>query len=401
MLLWGDRWWIEGRSAPVAFGEFARAAETLLAEFGDARPARLRLVYQPAFLAAHGVACPNGNRSVLAQALGADHPALASDTLAWSHEPILGTQDRFATVLHCETEPGLHSLVDSLRDAGIKVEGAWPLATVLNFLPEDWPESGALTVVAIADRMTLVYRHTPEGCREVAATSGTAFVHAAEQAIQAARARSDVALEIAALDPAGHEIAASFETVEAPTLRVTAWSGLVAATRSLRAHHCTQLLPRAAWHHASRLVPVAAVVSLLVAAALGADLARTVWLQRDAAQADHATQKTLREEIAGLRSAVAEAFSLRAELSVPTPVPPSFAECLRTIGRKLPPQVVVTQLRADRDGFLVQGGIAAPGLNDIAWRDWRASWAQHASWALAEAPVNPPVADFELKGRWK
>ena len=172
-LLWGDRWWIEGRPEPVPFGDLHLAAEVLLAQFAaDEKPAQLRLIFQPASLAAVSIACPKTNRETLRLALSEQFPALADTHLAWSHEPVLGVNAPFATVLYHEVQSGLFALAGELHAGGIEVESAWPLAAALNFVPEDWPESGAMIIVAAAENQTLIYRHTADGRREVEAATG-------------------------------------------------------------------------------------------------------------------------------------------------------------------------------------------------------------------------------------
>ena len=85
-LLWGDRWWIEGRTEPVPFGDLHLAAGVLLAQFeGDEKPAQLRLIFQPASLAAVSVACPKTNRETLRQALsGAISPTGGRFVCGWN-----------------------------------------------------------------------------------------------------------------------------------------------------------------------------------------------------------------------------------------------------------------------------------------------------------------------------
>lgn len=399
-LLWGDRWWIEGRTEPIAFGELSRAAGTLLAEFGDARPTRLRLIYQPATLAAASVACPNGNRATLRAALGEEFPALASEDCAWGFEPIAGGHERFATVLYCETASGLYSLVAALRAGGIEVEGVWPLPTLLNHVPEDWPDHGALTVLAVADGQTLVYRHTPEGTREVQTAVGSEAEAIAGAAIPKTLARSNIALYVAALDDVGQRLAVRFGPSDA-NLRPVLWSRLVIVARSLSVRQPTQLLPAPAFFHPDRLMTAATVAALLAVAGLSAVTAREAWLRRIASVEHEQARRTLRNEVARLQANEREIAQLRAELAALAPNRTACGELLRALGRGLPPQVVLTRIHADRDGFVMSGGVAGAGLTAGAWRDWLAtSIADNVHLRLAESPATP-AADFTVKGFWR
>ena len=117
VLLWGDRWWIDGHA--VVFGDLHRAADMLIGFFIETeRPLHLRLIYQPGSLVAESTACPKTNRETLRLALSERFPTLGDEQLAWSHEPILGVNAPFATVLYRETQAGLFALAAALHDGG-------------------------------------------------------------------------------------------------------------------------------------------------------------------------------------------------------------------------------------------------------------------------------------------
>lgn len=399
VLLWGDRWWIEGRTTPVAFGALPRAAETLLAEFGDARPDRVRLIYQPASLAATGVACPNGNRATLRAALSDEFPTLADDSLAWGFEPITSGFGQFSTVLYRETVPGLHLLVATLRTAGIEVEGAWPLLTLLNRVPEDWPESGALTVLALAADQAVVYRHTPEGSREAHSAMGAETEALAGPTIADALAHGTVALYVATLDEAGERFAARFAPADAP-LRLVSWSRLASVARSLSVRQPTQLLPSPGLFHPNRLIAAASVAVLLATIVLGAVTAHEASRRRTALNEQDQERRTLLTEITRLQTNERDITQLRADLAALAPARAECAELLRALTHNRPPQVALTRLHADKEGFVISGGVAAPGLTDAAWHGWlNDSLAAKSRWTLA-APPPTPTAAFALKGRW-
>lgn len=399
VLLWGDRWWIEGRDRPVVFGELARAADTLLAEFGEARPPRVRLIYQPPTLVATSVACPNGNRAILRAALGGEFPTLTNDALAWGFEPIFGGHARFSTVLYRETEPGLYALVAALRASGIEIEGVWPLPTLLNHVPEDWPDSGALTVLAIAAGQALVYRHSPEGHRDVQCATGRDVEALVRATIAATPADGRAASYVAALDDAGQELVARF-TPDDGASRLVPWARLVTVARALSGRQPTQLLPPPAWHHPHRVIAVATAAALLAALTLGGLTAREAWHRRLASDENAAEVRKLHRTVEHLRANEREIARLRTELATLAPARTACAEVLRALARHRPPQVAVTRLHADHAGFTIAGGVASPGLTDAAWRNWlHASLAAHPQWKLAATPPMPS-ADFTVKGTW-
>ncbi len=401
VLLWGDRWWIEGRTEPIVFGEFSRAAETLLAEFGGERPRRVRLVYQPGFLGSHRVECPNASRPLIQQALGEEFPALHDDRIAWSYEPIIGGHARYSTVLHVETQPGLYPLVTDLTAAGIEVVGAWPLATLLNLLPDDWPDSGALTVVAAAAHLTVVYRHTPDGVRDVQVAVGSDSATAAQSAIHQALARIDVALHVAALDDTGHKAMAHFTPDEISRIRIIPWSKLVVAAHRLPQRQPSQFLPVRSWIGARSVMTAATVATVAVSLLVAAESADRFWSHRSASAHQAGVVRRLHGQVDTLRQQAKEVTDLRRELAERAGTQIPFGELLMALGRKLPSQVVLTRVHANREGFTVTGGVSAGGLTDAAWADWRAAWSASGPWQLSGAAGRTPSADFTLKGGWR
>ena len=91
---------------------------------------------------------------------------------------------------------------------------------------------------------------------------------------------------------------------------------------------------------------------------------------------------------------------LRAQIAQLRPGPVACGALLRALPRNLPPQVVLTRVRADDRGFTVEGGVAGTGLTSAAWRAGQAAaGAETHPWRLAEAAM--PGADFTLKGQWR
>jgi len=395
-LLWGDRWWIEGRSEAVPFGDLHLAAEVLLAQSADGdKPARLRLIYQPGSLAAHSIACPRGNRDMLQLALSEQFPVLTNDELAWSFEPIVGGSDRFATVLYHETQAGLFALVQALRDGGIEVEGAWPLGTVLNLVPDDWPDTGVLTVVAVAENQALVYRHTAEGRREVETATGPDSAALALSAVRTALARIDTAIYLVGCELAGERLAAQLPTPDVPRVRLASWSMLVRAAATLSRSHPAQLLPMPSPWTPRRVLLVASGLAAAAALGLLADTARVAWAQRTAAASGRREVVALRAEIATRRDAQRELAALRAAVEAGEPATAVFAPWLRGLAGKLPREAVLTRLTATRSRVAVSGGITG-ALTDASWREWLETVTPTGTqWQMKERPPLP-VATFQL-----
>ena len=393
-LLWGDRWWIEGRDEP--FGDLHRAAEVLLAHFAQGgKPARLRLIFQPESLLAHSVACPRGNRDLLQLALSEQFPVLANDELAWGFEPIVGGSDQFATVLYHETQAGLFALVQALHDGGIEIEGAWPLGTVLNLVPDDWPDTGVLTVVAVAENRTLAYRHMADGRREVEAATGTDAAASALNALRTALARTDTAIYLVGCDPAGERLAAQLPAPDVPRVRLLSWSTLVRAASTLSRSHPSQLLPIPSRWSPRRALLAASSLAAIAALGFFADAARLTWMQRTAAAAQRSEAATLRTEIAARRDAQRELAMLRAAVEAGEPATAVFAPWLRELAAKLPREAVLTRVAATRSRIAVEGGVTGP-MTDPAWRQWLdAITAPGTRWQMKERPPLP-VAAFQL-----
>lgn len=398
-LLWGDRWWIEGRTEPVPFGDLHLAAEVLLGQFeGEEKPAQLRLIFQPASLAAVSLACPKTNRETLRQALSEQLPTLADAHLAWGHEPVFGVDAPFATVLYHEIAAGLFALVAELHAGGIAVESAWPLATALNFVPEDWPDSGAMIIVAAAENQTLVYCHTLEGRREVEAAFGAEAAGCALRGLRAALARTDTAVYLVGCETAGERLVAQLPPPDVPRVRLVSWSRLAAAVAPLAVTHPAQLLPVESRLSARRALLATAGVAAVAALGLLADTARAEWAHRAAVAGDHRAATVLRTEIAARRGGIQELASLRTAVEAGEPAHAVFAPWLRAVAAKLPREVALTRVTATRTSVAVTGGITG-ALTEGAWREWTAAVAAAGTaWKFPERPPQPAAA-FQLTAK--
>jgi Tfp pilus assembly protein PilN len=398
-LLWGDRWWISGCPEPLVFGSTDRAADALIGHFEErGSPTRLRLLFQSPSFASVAVECPNGNRATLQAALQHEYPALADQMRAWSYEPIFGGR----TLLHFEREPVLFGLVETLQKQRFAVEGAWPLASVLNLLPDDWPETGALTAIAVADGLSTIFKHTPAGVREMETAGGDQAAELVATTIQRVHEREDTALYLASFDQAGARLCEQLAPLECPGRSDLQWDDVARAAQTLSLKHPNQLLPTESRLSATRIATGATVVAFVGALVLGALLAQETIAQRNVARHQGVVVQRLRTEVASLRENEAEIRQLHAQLAAAKPSRVACAALMRAITRNLPEQVVLTALHADRDGFRLSGGISGAGLTAKSWDSWVDQLkVAGLAWELAPSAAAVPTADFNLKGVWR
>ena len=397
VLLWGNHWWIGGRARPVPIENPEHPESSLLGAFADGyRPKKIRLVYQPDCLVSVPVPCPPGNRRIVQTALQQEYPALVDDLHAWSYEPVAKLPISTRTLLHYETEPALYALTAALLANGVEVVAAWPLASALNALPPEWPQTGAMTVVAVSETHAFIYRHAPDGTREVEVILPEQREFRVREIVQRAVAKSEVAFHLAALDAASREEVAPW----LGSIEMMGWDDLMLAATTLSRQQSNQLLPASAdvWLNRGLLALTASAVAGVVI--LGADIGRDVLQSKE----DGALQATevarLRGDIDALRKNEVEAARLSSEIAALAPGKPVVAELLRTVGRTLPPTAVLTRLQANNAGFEVSGGLVEPGLNEAEWRTWRTA-LESGRWSWANVADAIPHATFVFKGSFR
>ncbi len=397
VLLWGDAWWISGADHPIGFGSADRAATVLLGQLAERRTSlRLRLIYQGDSLASVPVNCPNGGRSTVGAALEAVHPTLADPACAWGFDPIFGC----ATLLHCETAPGLLPLVRELEAGGVEVEGAWPLGTVLNLVPEDWPENGALTVAAVAAGRALEFRHRPDGTRDLRSAQGEAAAEMLAATVQEAFEREDAAFYVVALDPAARALAAQAGKLERPGRTDLGWPDLVRAAATLSRRQPNQLLPAREPVALVRAVEAVAVATLVAAYLMCLVVGRDYRRQVAATELRQAETVALRAEVAELRGRAAEAAELTEKIRETKRGRGASARLLESVGQAMPAEVVVTRLKTDRSGFVVEGRVVGSAPAERSWRAWLDPLRVAAlPWRL-EQVGGPPQGGFVLQGGW-
>lgn len=387
ILLWGDRWWLPGRSEPLEFQNDSHAVEILAAHLvEEGRRVAVRLIYQPLSLASVPVTCPAGNRATLKAAFEFEYPAVDDPRHAWSYEPVLPLAEGHSTILHFEQEPRLFELVSVLGQRGVDVVAAWPLATFLHGLPGDWSESGAVAVLAVANDCALAYHHPAEGNREVKAWLGE---NAAAQALSwfaALPASADSKLLVTAgeCEPAA-ERASLVRSIDAA----------LATPVVLPRRHPAQLIPPAVASTAAIAMLVAGLLLVLTGSWGVARHAQRYYDGWTRQRTDAVEIGRLTAEIQHLRENAAEIHRLRGQTAGTGPNPP-LADFLETLGEKLPGGVALGSVRMTGARFTVAGHVANDAEPKLpAWRDALAD----KRWQLDPA-LPPHGGAFQIEGRF-
>jgi len=372
VLLWSDRWWLAGTDEPISFDHLAHAAEVLAAHFSDEpKPVRLRLIYQPDTLTSVTVACPQGNRKILAAALVGEFPALQSSDHAWSHEPIFAHGDGFSTVLHFESEPELMALASRLAQLGLAVDSAWPLATVLNALPDEWTDSGAVTVVAVAPERAIAYRHPRDGARSVQSWHSESTVVEVGQWLAGIFADNpdEPVIVVAAEDDTAARLE-SYLGEERPNLEWLRLAEALGRRIELPRYHPAQLLPREPVFTAQRAAIAASVALLLAGSWAGYSLGRERIVARSETAHRAAHVAVLRADIAHLRENAVEIAALRSLIEGGSASPPC-GTFLRQLSTTVPRDIALSSVRITGRNVEFAGWVspaAPPGVLD-EWRN--------------------------------
>lgn len=400
VLLWGERWWLPDRGPSAPIQNVAHAAE-LLAEFfaEEPKPVRLRLIYQPDTLESVAVACPQGTRPVVAACLAAEYPALAHPDRAWGHEPILPTGDGFSTIIHFETEPQLLDLATRLARLGLAVDSAWPLATFLHALPDEWTDSGAVTVVAAQAGRAVVYHHPADATRAVHSWHGDSALTDAGQWLAAILAENpgEPVLLVCSDTEVSEALASFIGEGERPNLESLSLDEAIGRRVTLPRYHPAQLLPRPPTVTVQRLA-VAASIALLCAAGWAGFTQGRDWLAvRTELDGRQARLGTLRAEAAHLGQNAAEIASLRSLFEGGAGGAPCGA-LLRALSIQPPAEVVLTSLRIARKDFEVSGWVAPTAPAGLLER-WRQAIAPAGSpWTVSLHPS--PNGAFTASGKF-
>lgn len=401
VLLWGHRWWFAGTGTSAEFADLGEAAEVLMAHYADEpKPVRIRLIFQPDALETEPVACPQGDRATLAAALAGEFPALCNPQCAWSHEHVLPIGGDFATLLHFETTPGLIALATELARRGVAVESAWPMATFLHALPNEWSDSGAVTVVAVQAQRAVAYRHPADGVRSVPVWLGDSAV--AEVGAWLAELLTQSPEEPMLLVCANAETATalgSFVSAETyPGVEQITLNEALARPGAFPRYHPAQLLPRSPIFTAQRLLIAASFVFLLAAAGLGVGVARAALAEREVGRIQQTKLIALQKEVARLRENAAEISALRGSLEGGAAGPPCGA-LLEAVARTVPASITLTSLRITGRTLAIDGWVS-PGASPTAVEEWRSRLAPASAAWTASVKVAATGA-FTLTGGFR
>ena len=379
VLLWGDAWWLDDSPAPLPFAGLDEAAEVLGAALGPKRR-RLRIIYQPDSLATAATPCPKGSRATLVAALSAAFPALGSPGQAWSHEPILARGDSFSTLLHFEREPGLVTLLAGLTEQGFAVESVWPLATYLSALPDEWSDTGATTVLAVAPGRVCGYRHAADGERSAPAWQGDEALADFGAWLRELLAKSPEEPVLLVGEP---ETAGALEALVNcegwPNVQWLSLREALGRKVTLPRSHPAQFLAPAPAVTAQRTVIAASLVFFALAGWSGATYARDVLAWRTTSADREVRKQALRGEVAHLRDNAAEISRMR-EILARAAVRPPVAALLQKLAATVPKEAACDSLAVTAAGFALNGHFA-PSAPAGAGEAWRARLAD-PGWAV-------------------
>jgi hypothetical protein len=369
VLLWGDRWWLSDAPEPLPFADSEEAARVLAAHLGP-KHARLRLIFQPDTLATVATPCPKGSRPTLVAALSAGFPALGTAGHAWSHEPILARSDSFATLLHFEREPRLEMLLAQLAAQGIAVDSVWPLPTFLHALPDEWSESGAMTIVAVSPDRVCGYRHPADGERNAPAWSGENALAEFGAWLGDILAKSpDEPVLLVGDSEAAAALQPHVELHDHPNVTWLSLTEALARRVVWPRHHPAQFLAPMPVITAQRAVIAASLAFLALTGWSGAAYAHDILAWRTAGADREIRKQALRAEVAHLQGNAAEITRLRETLGRAAVHPPA-GTLLQKIAATTPRQVACDALSVTTTGFALHGHLApsAPAGTGEAWR---------------------------------
>ena len=401
MLLWGDRWWFAGTGHSKQFADLAQAVDLLVAHFAsEPKPVRIRLLFQPDALQTVAVKCPQGDRATLAAALSGEFPELSKPDHAWSHEPVLPIKSEFATLLHLEEQPGLLGLATRLARRGLAVDSAWPLATFLHSLPEDWSNSGAVTVVAVQKERAVSYRHPADGTRGVLQWHGESTLAEVgkwlDQLLE--RDAEDPVLLVSADEATAAALSVFVGVKEYPGVELIPLGEALARKVEFPRYHPAQLLPRPPMVTAQRLMIAASVALLLAAAWTGTAYMRAHLATQVAAKHQQERLSVLRSEVTQLRENAAEIAGLRRSLEGGAAGPPC-GDLLEKIATTLPAQVTLRSVHISGRTMAIEGWLA-PGAGRSAVDDWRSRLAPADAPWTAEAKTGA-AGSFSVVGGFR
>jgi hypothetical protein len=128
-------------------------------------PKTLRLIYHPADIELHTAECAKGRRDVVRATLSESHPALRRADAVWAVSRLHPMETGHATLLWLEAKPRLFRLRETLARCGVRLLGAWPLASLFELSPPTDQVGEPAVAVLLTDGGGVVYAVTPGGVR--------------------------------------------------------------------------------------------------------------------------------------------------------------------------------------------------------------------------------------------
>lgn len=132
--------------------------------------------------------CPNGKRGSILPELAKEYPQISpTGQHAWSCQTLNPYKDAANTILSVEKVPHIQKLVDTIDRAGIRVNGVFPLMTLLEQTTA-FKSPAAAIAIATTDSQAFVYERDKDGTAQ-------AHLFEDEKASDKANKASDKALE--------------------------------------------------------------------------------------------------------------------------------------------------------------------------------------------------------------
>ena len=409
-LLRGDR--ISGRTLEER--EDPAAAILRLAAADGAGARAVRLVYHPAELEAHAVACPRTGRSRLRKIFAEEHRVLAAADTVWGAEPIRGGPHGNTTVLYLDGHSPLPKLAEELAARGLRVEGAWPLQSVIEAFPTCGPAPRGFLSVLASERQAFVSSVGAAGNRSVRFYDGPEFAEAAVAEIRTVLARFDEG------DPPpglllleeGPASGAFREALRSQPMTEVLAAELLAQARCLAPGGLSDFLPQKPfrpWRLLRRRATKPRLAAAL-AAALVIGVAWRGWSGHRQRLREERQAATRREERLSLERSAASSRATHEKVEqldealrhAQSPWQAHY-EFLRTLAQTIPATIALQTLTIEQGRFTVAGqvyeGAGAP--DGPLPRFWRALGAPEVPWILSALPVKMTGAEFALDGSFR
>jgi hypothetical protein len=383
VLLWGNAWWLPGRSDPIGFAHPVDAAAALAEHIGG-RGCNLRLVYEPEGFRTRPTDCPNTDRSTLGWALSERFPELVDPGIGWSFEPIRARGEGYATLLHLETNPGFLSLVQSLAQVGLTVVSAWPAPTWLQMLPDDLGDSGNVVAALVGQNRVCLCHESVDGSRDVERWQGTDALDDFEGWLQDRLVRlPGTAVEIVT-SQAERLAKPGFLSglIDEGRARVTPLADALERNVVIPPQHPGQMLPPAARYSLSRMLSVTSWAALFAVCCWAGMVGWSGFRSHQVDQSNLPTLAALRTEVEQLRSNAKAIERLRLWSESNTPVVAS--DLLLALATYLPTGMVLERFDARPSQVTIDGWMAPQAAVDSGWVDRLADSDERWRWDLTQ-----------------